>query len=82
MRIQEKSAVVRHLSFGLSLLAFATTLGAQSAPNIHQATLMETGQKTQEISTEELRRILADKSAAVSLPGGKNNAAKNGASVA
>ena len=33
--------------------------------NIQQATLMELDQKTPEISTEELRKILADKSATV-----------------
>jgi rhodanese-related sulfurtransferase len=34
-------------------------------PSIFQATLMEAKQKTPEISTEELRKILADKSATV-----------------
>ena len=33
--------------------------------NIHQATLAETNQTTQEVSTEQLRRILADGSAIV-----------------
>jgi rhodanese-related sulfurtransferase len=90
MRIREKSVGVQRLSFCLSLLAFATTVRAQSVPNVHQATLMETGQKTQEISTEELRRILADKSAALfdvrptreyavsHIPGALNVAAKPG----
>ena len=38
---------------------------AQSSANIHQATLMESDQKTKEVSTEELRSILAKKSATV-----------------
>jgi rhodanese-related sulfurtransferase len=48
-------------------LIFLCTLGAsaQSATNIHSATLGETNPKTPEISTEELRHILADKSAIV-----------------
>lgn len=47
------------LSFAHGGLAFA------QAGNIHQATLMEPGAKTGEVSTEELRRILADGSAIV-----------------
>lgn len=47
----------------------AQTAGAQAAgqpaTNIHAATLGEIGAKTAEISTEELRRVLADKSATV-----------------
>lgn len=38
---------------------------AQSSVNIQQATLMESDQKTKEVSTEELRHILAEKSAIV-----------------
>ena len=38
---------------------------AQSSANIHQATLMESDQKTKEVSTEEVRSILAEKSATV-----------------
>lgn len=90
MRNRVKSQVGRRLSFCLSLQMFAATAGAQSAPNIHQATLMEAGQKTQEISTEELRHILADRSAVVfdvrptreyavsHIPGARNVAAKPG----
>jgi 3-mercaptopyruvate sulfurtransferase SseA len=37
----------------------------QAVMNIQQATLMEPDQKTLEISTEELRKILAEKSATV-----------------
>ena len=38
---------------------------AQSSANINQATLLEPDQKTKEVSTEELRHILAEKSATV-----------------
>lgn len=49
-----------------SLFLVATSLvNAQSPISIHQATLVETDQKTREVSTEELRKILADKSATV-----------------
>ena len=46
-------------------LIFLWTLSAnaQPAPNIHSATLGEANPKTPEISTDELRHILADKSA-------------------
>lgn len=66
---------------------------AQSAANIHQATLMESDQKTTEVSTEELRSLLAEKSATVfdarpfkeyaisHIPGAVNVAAKPGVSV-
>lgn len=47
------------------LAMLATTGRAQSPPTIHQATLMEADQKTNEVSTEELRRILIDRSAVV-----------------
>lgn len=40
-------------------------VNAQSPVSIHQATLMETNQKAKEVSTEELRHILATKSAIV-----------------
>jgi rhodanese-related sulfurtransferase len=38
---------------------------AQSSASIHEATLMESDQKTKEVSTEELRHILTEKSATV-----------------
>lgn len=50
------------------LLAAAALFGhasAQAALNIHQATLSEPDQKTREVSTDELRRILAERSAIV-----------------
>src|SRR3954467_5548613 len=61
--------------------------------NIHQATLAETNQTTQEVSTEQLRRILADGSAIVldtrtraefdagHIPGARNLDAPAGAQV-
>ncbi|MEK6283159.1 MAG: rhodanese-like domain-containing protein [Acidobacteriota bacterium] len=52
----------------LALLAFfliASPGHAQSPSNVHQATLRDTEQKTQEVSTEELRGILAERSAVV-----------------
>lgn len=47
------------------LTFFASRGNAQPAGNVHHATLMETEQKTKEVSTAELRDILAQKSAAV-----------------
>ena len=71
-----------------------TVLGhAQSNPNIFQATLAESNQKTPEISTEELRKILSEKSATVfdarpfkeyavsHIPGVVNVAAKPGVPI-
>ena len=75
------------------LLWFAGMARAQSSPSIQQATLMESGQKTLEISTEELRRALADKSVAVfdvrptleyamsHIPGALNVSAKPGVAM-
>jgi rhodanese-related sulfurtransferase len=65
----------------------------QAVLNIQQATLMEPDQKTPEISTEELRKILAEQSATVfdarpfneyavsHIPGAVNVAAKPGISI-
>lgn len=81
------------LALVLPLLLVSTTQ-AQSASNIHTATLGESGAKTPEISTEELRRILAEKSATVfdvrpvmefatsHIPGAVNVAQKPGTSKA
>ena len=52
----------------LALLALAICpllVHAQTSASIHDSTLVESDQKTQEISTQELRRILAEKSATV-----------------
>jgi rhodanese-related sulfurtransferase len=74
----------------LGLLAAMTLAGAQSPAGIQYATLMEAGQQAREVSTDELRKILADKSATVfdarpfkeyaigHIPGALNVAAKPG----
>lgn len=49
----------------LVLAACVWPANAQSSADVHQAILMEADQKTKEVSTEELRHILADKSATV-----------------
>jgi rhodanese-related sulfurtransferase len=47
------------------LMLAVPILASAQAGNIYQATLAETNQKTQEVSTEQVRRILADGSAIV-----------------
>lgn len=49
----------------LALLGLVATASAETPGSIFQATLGESTQRTAEVSTEELRRILADKSAIV-----------------
>src|SRR5467141_332364 len=84
----------RH-SIALSLTFFIVPLlQAQSAQDIQKATLAEVNPKTPEVSTEELRKILADSSAAVfdvrprmefavsHIPGALNVAQKPGSSKA
>ena len=68
-------------------------VNAQPSANIHQATLLEPDQKTPEISTEELRSILTEKSATVfdarpfkeyaisHIPGAVNVSAKAGVPI-
>jgi rhodanese-related sulfurtransferase len=77
-------------------LIFLCTLitSAQPAPNVYSATLGETNSKTPEIATEELRHVLADKTALVfdvrpslefsisHIPGGINVSQKPGTSKA
>ena len=77
-----------------SLLLLGGAVKAQSPSNVYTATLGESGAKTPEVSTEELHRILADKSAAVfdvrpamefatsHIPGAVNVAQKPGTSKA
>jgi len=77
------------LLLGLALSCFAQSTSGP-APNIFDATLTESGAKTPEISTNELKKILADHSAAVldtrpekefavsHIPGAMNVAAKAG----
>jgi Rhodanese-like domain len=48
-----------------AMLLGITAAQAQSAPDIYKATLGQQNQATAEISTEELRRILDEKSATV-----------------
>jgi rhodanese-related sulfurtransferase len=54
-----------HIVFFLALGVWVTCASADSPATIHETTLMESGQKTLEVSTNELRKILAEKSAAV-----------------
>ena len=74
----------------LLLLCLAASASAQTARTIVQATLGESGQRTDEISTEQLRGVLLDQSAVVldarpfreyaisHIPGAVNVAAKPG----
>jgi len=83
------NAAVLVLVAAVSLAATGQAV-AQAAPSIYQTTLMEPNQKTQEVTTEELRKILAEKSAVVldtrpfleyaisHIPGALNVAAKPG----
>src|SRR5688572_19781274 len=54
----------RFLAF-LILAISPLLVHAEPSANIHQATLLESDQKTKEVSTDELRIILAERSAAV-----------------
>jgi len=65
MRHREVHTSHWRLTILLPLVLFAATVRAQSSTTIHQATLMERDQKTQEVSTEELQRILGDRTAMV-----------------
>src|SRR5712691_1890400 len=81
---------------GLAMTVTLTVIDGASAQgaNIFQATLVEPNQKTQEVSTEQVRRILADGSAIVldsrkhseyvagHIPGARNVDAPPSASVA
>lgn len=58
------TVVMLALAIGVSVVIAGSAWG-ESALNIYQTTLMEPGQKTPEVSTEELRKILAEKSATV-----------------
>ena len=48
-----------------TLVTFPWIVDAQGRVSIHQATLVEADQKTKEVSTEELRKILLEKTAMV-----------------
>src|SRR5215831_12648024 len=58
------SGVVLTLMVG-AWLAASNPLGAEAVKSIFEATLAELAQKTPEVSTEELRRILSDQSVTV-----------------
>jgi len=58
-------ATLFHMVSFLALGVWVTCANADSPATIHETTLMESGQKTLEISTNELRKILAEKSATV-----------------
>jgi rhodanese-related sulfurtransferase len=62
--LARQAAVILAVAIAVSLSATGSARG-ESALNIFQATLMEPGQKTPEVSTEELRKILTEKSAVV-----------------
>ena len=51
--------------FLLALGAVVTRAIADSPATVYETTLMESGQKTLEVSTSDLRKILAEKSATV-----------------
>ena len=80
----------RSVLWALVLIGSAAAAHGQTPVNILQATLGESGQRTAEVSTEQLRGILADKSAVVldtrpfrefaisHIPGAVNVAAKPG----
>jgi len=57
-----KRQIVRLLA---ALLLLTVSLQAQSNPNIHQANLGDTNPKTPEISTDQMRKLLADKTVTV-----------------
>jgi rhodanese-related sulfurtransferase len=93
MTIRATNWVTWRVSTVLSLVMLAATVHAQTSPGVLQATLMETDQKTPEISTDALQRILKDGSATVfdvrppleyamsHIPGALNVAAKPGVSM-
>ena len=58
-------ATLFHIVFLLALGVWVTCASADSPATIHETTLMESGQKTLEVSTDELRKVLAEKSATV-----------------
>ena len=90
MRLSLKNSVVPLILITVGFAVSPRLIIGQFPPNIHQATLAETGQKTSEVSTEEFRRILMEKTATVfdarpfkefaisHIPGAVNVAAKAG----
>jgi len=53
------------LALAATLALAVPLLGKAQAGNIYEATLAETNQKTDEVSTEQMRRLLADRSAVI-----------------
>ena len=54
-----------HIAFFLALGLWVTYTSADSPATVYETTLMESGQKTLEVSTNELHKVLAEKSATV-----------------
>jgi rhodanese-related sulfurtransferase len=95
--IRKEDVAMKRLTRYLGLVLVFALVGAggagAQATNINQATLAEANQKTAEVSTEELKRILADRSAVVldarpymefamsHIPGAQNVAPKPGVSM-
>ncbi len=70
MRVTQQTTLRHSLISLITLAGGLTSLSAEPAlaqapPDILRATLAQPNEKTPEVSTEELRRILADKSAMV-----------------
>ena len=90
--VESGRGVIRGATTMLTVLFLTTSAGA-AGPSIYQATLEEAGQKTLEVSTEDLKRILAAGSAVVvdarphleyamsHIPGARNVAPKAGVSM-
>ena len=89
----QRSILRRTIRMTTLAALFAVAAHAEEARTIHQAVLGESNQRTSEVSTEELRRILAERSAAVldtrplleyavsHIPGARNVAAKPGVAM-
>jgi rhodanese-related sulfurtransferase len=54
-----------YITILLTLCAFVANARSQSPVNVYQTTLMESRQNTPEVSTDELRKILSERSATV-----------------
>jgi len=90
--VEKAGRAVRSTAALVGVLTLTTPAGA-AGPNIYQATLEETVQKTPEVSTEDLKRILGAGSAVVldarphleyamgHIPGARNVAPKAGVSM-
>jgi rhodanese-related sulfurtransferase len=88
-----RSDLARRSCSVILMLTVTLTAGAAQAQNIDHATLGESNQRTSEVSTEELRRILAGRTATVldtrpfleyavsHIPGARNVAPKPGVSM-